>query len=236
MIALHYDAPTPDAVKLIVTLRAAGLDYEAVPVDTAAYAQWEAPHNALAPQGQVPVLVENGLAMPEAAFALQYIGEAHAPALAPADPWLWYQIQALNQQIDGAIGPAVNLLGWTRETSIEERAAHRARLAAIPHRQKPAGWHAVWADAEANEDQLANARERIEGGLDQIEARLGQGEWLVGGAFTLADINAFALVRAAREVLPQAVAARPAVAAWLGRIEARAGAGRGGLRAAGVKG
>ena len=223
MIALHYDAPTPDAVKLIVALGAAGLDYETVPIDTSAYAQWEAPHRALAPQGQIPVLVDGDLAMPEAAFALQYIGEAHAPALVPGDPWLWYEVQALNQQIDGAIGPAVNLLGWTRDTTIEERDSHRARLAAIPHRQKPAGWHAVWADAEANEDQLANAREKIEGGLDQIEQRLGDDSWLVGGAFSLADINAFALVRAARDVMREAVAARPAVAAWLGRVEARAG-------------
>ena len=222
MIALHCDAPVPDAVKLIVALRAAGLDYETIKVDSAAYAQWEAPHRAIAPQGQLPVLVEGELAMPEAAFALQYLGEAHAPSLVPADPWLWYDLQALNQQID-AIGPAVNLLGWTRATSVEERDAHRARLAAIPHRQKPAGWHAVWADAEANEDQLANAREKVEGGLDQLETRLAEADWLVGAAFSLADINAFALVRAAREVMPEAVAARPALAAWLGRVEARAG-------------
>ena len=224
MIALHCDAPTPDTVKLIVALRAAALGHEQVSVDTAAYAHWEAPHRALAPQGQLPVLVDGDLAMPEAAFALQYIGEAYAPALAPKDPWLWYEVQALNQQIDGALGPAVNLLGWTRETSIEERDAHRARLASIPHRQKPAGWHAVWADAEANEDQLANAREKVEGGLAQLEARLAAAEWLVGGAFSLADINAFALVRAVREVMPQSVAARPQLAAWLGRVEALAGA------------
>jgi glutathione S-transferase len=224
MIALHYDAPTPDAVKLIVALRAAGMEFETVPVDTAGYAQWEAPHRALAPQGQVPVLVDGDLIMADPAFALQYIGEAHVPALVPADPWLWYDVQALNQQIDGAIGPAVNLLGWTRRTTLEERGAHRARLAAISHRQKPAGWHAVWADAEANEDQLANAMEKIESGLDQLEARLGEAAWLVGGVFSLADINAFALVRAARDVMPQEVAARPAVAAWLGRVEARAGA------------
>lgn len=223
MIALHCDQPTPDAVKLIVALRAAGRAYEMVRVDSAAYAQWEAPHRAIAPQGQLPVLVDGDLAMPEAAFALQYLGEAHAPALVPSDPWLWYEVQALNQQLDGALGPAVNLLGWTRDTNVAQRDAHRARLAQIPHRQKPAGWHAVWADAEANEDQLANAREKVEAGLDQLEKRLAEAEWLVGAAFSLADINAFALVRAARAVMPQAVAQRSAVAAWLGRVEAVAG-------------
>jgi len=221
MIALHAAAQTPDAVKLIVALHMAGLEYESVKVDAAAYAQWEAPHSALAPQGQLPVLVVGDLAMPEAAFALQYIGEAHAPALVPRDPWLWYDLQALNQQIDGAIGPAVNLLGWTRDTNVGERDTHRARLAAIPHRRKPAGWHAVWADAEANEDQLATAREKIEAGLDQLEARLDGADWLVGGALSIADINAFALVRAVRALMAESIAPRPALARWLAQMESR---------------
>jgi glutathione S-transferase len=222
VIALHYDAPTPDAVKLIVALGAAGLEFERVPVDGTAYAQWDAPHRALAPQGQVPVLVDGDLVMAVAALALQYIGEAYAPALVPADPWLRYDVQALNQQIDGAIGPAVNLLGWTRVTTVDQRDVHRARLAAIRHRQKPAGWHAVWADAEANEDQLANARERIEGGLDQLEARLDGSDWLVGRALSIADINAFALVRAIRAVMAERITTRPALARWLALMEMRA--------------
>jgi len=221
MIALHYDGPTPDAVKLIVALGAAGLDFETVPVDTAAYAQWQKPHRTLASQGQVPVLVDGDLVMADAAFALQYIGEAYAPALVPGDPWLRYDVQALNQQIDGALGPAVNLLGWTAATTAEERTAHRAYLASIEGRQKPAGWHAVWADAEANEDQLANARERIETGLDQLEARLDGADWLVGGTLSIADINAFALVRAVRAVMAQSIAARPALARWLTLMESR---------------
>jgi hypothetical protein len=36
-------------------------------------------------------------------------------------------------------------------------------------------------------------------------------------------VNAFALVRAAREVMPAALESRPAVAAWLGRVGVRAG-------------
>jgi len=98
MIALHAAAPTPDAVKLIVALHMASLEYETVKVDAASYAQWEPPHSTLAPQGQLPVLVDGDYAMPEAALALQYIGEAYAPALVPRDPWLWYDLQALNQR------------------------------------------------------------------------------------------------------------------------------------------
>lgn len=220
MIALHFDASTPDTVKLVFALAEAGMEFEAVPVSD----RWSEPHRELAPEGELPVLVDGDFVLREPAFALQYLGETYAPALVPADPWLHYDMQALTQQIDGALGPSVNLLGWTAATSVEQRATHRARLASIPHRPKPVGWHAVWADAEANEDQLANAREKIEAGLDQLAARLEVGDWLVGDSFSLADVNAYALVRAAQGVMAEQVAARQALASWLDRVATRANA------------
>ena len=62
MIALHAGTPTPDAVKLIVALHMTSLEYETVKVDAASYAQWEPPHSTLAPQGQLPVLVDGAQA------------------------------------------------------------------------------------------------------------------------------------------------------------------------------
>ena len=201
MIRLHRDQATPDTLKLLIALAETGAAHESVAVDTKAWAQWSPGHRALAPQGQVPVLVDQDEAMPDSAFALQYIGEAHGPALVPADPWHWYEVQALIQRMDAAIGPSANLLGWTAATSADERARHREALAAMPGREKPAGWHAVWADAEASEDQLANARERIGDMLDELEARLAGSDWLVGDGYSLADIGAFALVLAVVAVL-----------------------------------
>ena len=221
MIRLHRDQATPDTLKLLIALAETGAAHEAVAVDTKAWAHWSPPHRALAPQGQVPVLVDQGEPMPDSAFALQYIGEAHGPALVPADPWHWYEVQALIQRMDAAIGPSVNLLGWTAATSADERARHREALAAMPGREKPAGWHAVWADAEASEDQLANARERIGEMLDEFEARLAGSDWLVGRDHSLADIGAFALVRAVRSVLPDSLAGRPALGRWYDRVGER---------------
>ena len=221
MIALHRDAPVPDTVKLLIALAEAGASFDTVAVDTADFAHWSALHREIAPQGQVPVLVADGEPMADAQYALQYVGEACGAALVPSDPWHWYEIQALNQRLDAAVGPSVNLLGWTAATDPDERAAYRARLAAVAEREKPAGWFAVWADAEADEDQLANARERIAGALDELEARLDGADWLVGEAFSLADINAFALVRAVGVVLPDAVRARPALTRWYQRMESR---------------
>jgi glutathione S-transferase len=221
MIVLHRDAPVPDTVKLLIALEEAGTGYETRRVDVAGFDHWSDAHREIAPQGQVPVLVAGGEPMADAQYALQYVGEALAPGLVPDDPWHWYELQALNQRIDAAIGPSVNLLGWTAATSAEDRAAYRARLAAVPGREKPAGWFAVWADAEAGEDQLANARERIGEALDELEARLEGQDWLVGARFSLADVDAFALVRAVRAVLPQALAERPGLGRWLDRVAGR---------------
>jgi len=221
VIRLHAGPATADSVKLRIALAETGRPYERVPVDTAALANWRAPHRAIAPQGQVPVLEDQGLAMTDSGFALQYLAEAYAPNLRPADPWHWYETQALLQRIEMAIGPAVNLIGWRETEDADTRAAFRAALAEVPGREKPAGWFAVWADAEASEDAVANAVEKIEGALDELEERLVSGDWLVGDAFSLADIGAFALVRAVRAVRPGLVAARPRLGAWLARVAAR---------------
>ena len=45
-----------------------------------------------------------------------------------------------------------------------ERDDLRKRLAALPPRPVQAGWAQVTSDAEASEDQLENARERVRGG------------------------------------------------------------------------
>ena len=226
MIRLHRDRATPDTLKLLIALAETGTAHEGVTVDTAAFAQWSPPHRELSPQGQVPVLVDGGQAMPDSAYALQYVGESYGPELTPRDPWDWYQVQALIQRMDAAIGPSANLLGWTAATSADERARHRTTLAAIPGREKPAGWHAVWADAEASEDQIANARERIGDMLDELEARLAGSEWLVGDSYSLADIDAFALVCAVRAVLADGFDDRPALGRWYDRVAARGAVAR----------
>ena len=221
MIALHHDKPVADTLKLQIVLAETGTAFESVAVDTAACAQWSEPHRTIAPQGQVPVLVDGGEAMTDSAYALQYVGEAYGPSLVPTDAWQWYEVQALCQRIDAAIGPSVNLLGWSAATCADDRAAHRAMLAAMPGREKPAGWQAVWADADASEDQLANARERIGDMLDELEPRLTRSDWLVGGACSLADIGAFALIRAVDAALPGSLASRPALGRWFDRVGAR---------------
>jgi len=223
MIELLHGEPSADTLKLLLCLRAKQLPFTSRYVDTARLEQWSPAHRRLAPQGQLPVLIDDGEVMNDCAFALQYLAEAYVePRLAPRDPRGWYEVQAWNARIDAALGPAVALLGWTRTTAPEARAAYRAALAGVPDRERPAGWFAVLADAEASEDQLANAAGKVGDMLRELEAALEPGGWLVGGAFSIADINAFAYAHTLPRLLPEALNATrlPHAHDWLTRIAA----------------
>ncbi len=224
MIELHHGEPSADTLKLLIALHELQRPFTSHYVDTARLEQWSAAHRRLAPQGQVPVLVDAGEAMEDCAFALQYLAEAYGePPLAPRDPRGWYEVQAWNARVDAALTPAVSLLGWTQSTAPAERAAYRAALARVEGRERPAGWFAVLADAEASEDQLANARERIGEMLVEIERALAGTSWLVGERYSIADINAFACAHTLPRLVPERcnAASTPRVLAWLARIGAR---------------
>ena len=51
MIRLHHDKAVADTLKLEIALAETETAHESVAVDTAAYAQWSAPHRSAAPSG-----------------------------------------------------------------------------------------------------------------------------------------------------------------------------------------
>jgi glutathione S-transferase len=67
---------------------------------------------------------------------------------------------------------------------------------------------------------IAGAQEKLARPFAVIDARLAQGGWLVGGRFTVADINLAEMVRYA-QAEPAFLARFPALDAWLKRCQAR---------------
>jgi glutathione S-transferase len=183
---------------------------------------WSSAHRRLAPQGEVPVLIDGTTVMADATIALVYLAESHPCAgLMPADAVARYQVQASNDVLDAALLEAVNLVGWHRQQDAGARAEYDAALAAIPGRQKAAGWSAVWRDAEA--DRLQQAGDKIVAGLARMDTMLGSRPWLIGEAATLADINAFALVEGLPALLPAVIneESSPRLTGWMQRMRAR---------------
>ena len=69
----------------------------------------------------------------------------------------------------------------------------------------------------------ATARGRLKFPVSRVEAQLAQGPWLAGPRYTIADIDAFAMLRVIPDLAPEVVnpAVSPRVCDFLERVAAR---------------
>ena len=149
-------------------------------------------------------------------------------SLAPADASAWYDLQAWTAILDGRMGLAdnVRLLGWNlvmlKRLPADELDALIAGVSRLPKKIQ-SGWAQVQTEAEADEDQLKLARERVEEVVGKLESALEGSDWLVGDAYSIADILGFAHAHCVPALLPDSVNAKtvPRVIAWLSRIAER---------------
>lgn len=227
MLELYHWEPVGDSAKLLILLEEKGIEYQGHYVDVLEFEQYGQEHLQRSPTARVPVLVAEGENLDMPRLVLDYLVEAYTPRMAPSDPRGWYEVQAWANVLDAALLDNVSLLGWNTvmlpTMSKAEREAFNKRYAERPELEKLAGWSAVFRDAEANEDQLENARNRIAEATQKIEAALGQSGWLAGEVYSVADMNAFALCHTLPRLTAKIVneAKTPRMMEWLYRIRER---------------
>jgi glutathione S-transferase/GST-like protein len=223
MLELYHWEPNGDSLKMIVALKEKGVAYTSHYVDLLALEHHGEAFKAAGDGGRVPLVVQNGAVLKDSQLALEYLAEAYGPRLAPTDPAGWYDIQDWTG-FAGALGGNVRALGWHTVTapgmSEAERKDFLDRSAKLPKPPVMAGWAQVTSDAEASEDQLRLARERIADAVARIETQLAGKDWLVGVAYSVADINVFAHAHVLPRLLPDVVNAKktPNTMAWLKRV------------------
>lgn len=224
MLDLYHWEPSGDSAKLLICLKEKGLDFKSHYVDVLKLEQFAPDYVKRAPGSQVPLLVDDGKVLTDVAFTLEYLAEKYpSPRLAPADPAGWYDVQALFNQIDMALGTGVRMLGWHQEMPQETRDDLRKRARGLPSRPQQSGWAQVTGDAEASEDQLENARERVRGAVLRIESILAKQSWLAGNDYSIADISAYSMMRPLPGLMPSEINEQktPGLVKWLGVIENR---------------
>ncbi len=227
MTQLYHFEPTAESLKLLIALKEKAVPFEARYVDLLDLEHHQDAFKEAAGGGRVPLLLDGGEAFADSQLALEYLAEAYEPRLAPSDPAGWYDVQAWTAQLDQALSAAVRLVGWHTVTlpamAEDRRKDFLARAAGLPKPKAQAGWDQVTGDAEASEDQLSLAREKIAGMVERLERALQANDWLVGGAYSVVDINAFALTHTLPRLLPQLVDEQktPRLMAWMGRIAQR---------------
>jgi glutathione S-transferase len=82
-------------------------------------------------------------------------------------------------------------------------------------------WMKWTGDAEARPEAYADRLEHAEVELDVLESWLSEQDFLAAGQYTVADIANYAYAHVAHEVVD--MSGRPAVAAWIARVESQPG-------------
>jgi glutathione S-transferase len=231
MLELHTSEPNTFFLKPLIALHekhaaftSHWLDCDALTHFAAAGPDVEA---TLHLEREGPLLVHDGTMISGSYFMLEYIAETlPGVELMPATPFDLYRARAWGQFLGASLGSLVPILGCVKYLAPKlarmDRALLEARLAAVEPLERRTSWLAL-VDGTYTPQILASARERLKFPLARIEKTLGDSDWLAGPRYSIADIDAFALLRALPALAPDLMnpGETPRVADFLARMEAR---------------
>ena len=203
-----YSLPTPNGVKVSIMLEEIGLPYEAHRVELQDNEHCSPAFLSLNPNGKIPAIIDpdgphgRPLGLFGSGAILLYLAEKSGQLL-PAGPARYETLQWLFFQM-AFVGPMFGQLGYFHKFAGREIADPRP---------------------------LQRYRDESRRLLDVLESRLAQRVWMMGDAYTIADISLLGWVRnligfyAARELVQ--FDQLTAVPAWLERGLARPAVQRG---------
>ncbi|HRD29032.1 MAG TPA: glutathione S-transferase N-terminal domain-containing protein [Caulobacter sp.] len=168
-----YSLNTPNGVKVSIMLEEIGLPYEPHLVDIGANESWTPEFLSLNPNGKIPAIIDpdgpggRPMGLFESGAILLYLAEKTGHLL-PRDPAARYEtLQWVFFQV-GAIGPMFGQLGYFHKFAGREIADKRP---------------------------LERYRDESRRLLGVLETRLTGRPWMMGEAFTIADIALIGMVR-----------------------------------------
>lgn len=182
-----------------------------------------------------PVLLHDGAVIDESARIIAHLEElAPEPALYPADPEERAAALAIQAEFDEEVGPAIRRAKFARMladpdyfircfTSEEGAAAYLVYKLMFPRIRR-----LMAASMDFSDEAVSAGRARTRAALDFVAERAGADGYLVGQAFSVADLTAAALLWPAVHA-PQAPMRfpepySPSLQDWLGEWRAHPGA------------
>lgn len=227
MLELYHWEPAGHSLRVLICLHEIGDGYRTHYVDALKFEQFSADFLKLNPSGQLPVLTSDGVAMAESVLLNEYLAESYPDAqLAPTDPVGWYNVQVWSKFIDYNLASSLGTLGCRKflvpVLEAFDQAELKRKIASIPVPERRAAWERA-AAGDYDAELVANAERKVKLVVERMEAALAEGEWLVGGKYSIADIDAFALINGLEAAAPHIVNDRnaPRVIDWASRIAAR---------------
>lgn len=202
MSLTFYYSPQSSASPVHFTLEELGIPYDKVIIDIKAGAQKQPEFLKLNPNGRVPLLVHDGVAIFESAAIQIYLGETFGvekglyPAPGPKR------------------GEVLKWIIWTNVT-LGETLSRYARSSGF-----------YGPESERNPATAAAAKTEIEGHLGIVEAALQGKRYLTGDNLTIADMHLASWLDYVR-MMQVDLAPFPTVSAWASSITSRPAYARG---------
>ncbi len=227
MIELYHGEPNMFSLKPLIALHEKGLPFRSHYLDLAAldHLSWERFEIQYNPEGEGPVLIDHDVPMTESCLIIENQAEAKTQKPqrggAPESPG---RQQAGARFLNEITAPAVSTLGChkhlTGQLKKRDRQELERSITTLASREQQEAWRAAITDSYS-EDLIAESRRKVELSVKKIEAALQGNTWLAGADFSIADIDAFALLRPIAKDFPEFLSAAPRTTAWLERIETR---------------
>lgn len=226
-IVLHHAWRSSASRRVRLCLEEKGLAYQGHVINMAAMEHHSPAYLAINPDGVVPTIIHDGLPLHESGTICEFLDETYPdPPLRPASPYDRALMRNWIRHIDGLIH---NLIIFNWRHHLQQVASQwsddelAAKLKAIPSKERQDSWLRV-ARKPYTEEERATARAKLIGLLDRMESALSTSDWLVGQAYSIADIAAVPFVkRIDEEIAPDQLSENmhPRVNEWWQTVEAR---------------
>lgn len=196
----HYDRSTA-AQRVRLMLEEKGASWKSVIVDTARGDVENLPedYHRLNPKGLVPVLIDDGAAIPESLVILEYIEDSiDSVPLRPASAQERARMRMWMRKIDESVHVASRIIG----VCIVNRHIYREK-----GEEKIEKYYSSMKDGVRKKNDLTNIEHGLESPLlpdavrtfralfEEMDQWLGENEWLAGTSYSLADIALVVYVR-----------------------------------------
>jgi glutathione S-transferase len=198
MLELYHAEPAANSLKCMLYMKEKGLEFVSHCLNLADFEQHQPEFVAINPNGQVPVLVHDGVVITESTLINEYVEDVFPDSpLRPADPVLRWRMRFWTKFVDEYFCPSLSVLGWQRiiKPMVEHLTPEEfeAKVARIPLKEQQDKWRTA-ATQSFPQEQLDECARKVNVSLDRIEASLAENEWVAGSGYSLADISCFAMM------------------------------------------
>jgi glutathione S-transferase len=227
MLELYHGGHTTCSRKSRLCLKEKGLAYTSHFLNLRGFDQHAPDYVKLNPNGVVPTLVDDGQPIVDSMLINEYLDEKYdsEPRLRPRNPLdkahmrVWTKLAS-----DYGLAGVIPRIWPTFKANTDKLspAELQDKLGQIPLKERQERWAKV-ARGGFGEADNEGGRKAVTLIVTRMEAGLGAGPWLMGGQYTLADIDLVPFVDRYAEFYPDILndKATPKTHAWLLRMRER---------------